>query len=61
MRTFVLDDVLEEDFDRRKTAAGHASRHDSPAGGCARVVDGHSGPICVLCCCGQYSECPLTG
>ena len=19
------------------------------------------GPICVLCCCGQYSECPLTG
>ena len=32
-RTFLLDQGLEEDVDRRKTATGRASRHESPAGG----------------------------
>ena len=41
-RTFQLDEGLEEDVARHKTAAGHASRHESPAGGCAPVVAGHS-------------------
>ena len=60
-RTFVLDEGLEVALGRRKNSRRPRLEARDPAGGCARVVAGHSGPICVLCCCGQCTESALSG